>query len=252
MEEWLTNCVWPVLEIDQPKVHPNELLMAKDWLDFLNMSHMLQKRLKDLIERVKQLAKVSTVYPCLDKIMYWSYCCSPSDVKVIILGQDPYHSGQATGLAFSVDKSAQIPPSLRNIFTELIRSGEISHMPLSGCLEKWSKQGVLLLNTVLTVEKGKPGSHSKFGWTALTDFIISCISERLTNCVFMLWGCKAIEKEPLINRRHHLVLKSQHPSPLAFKHGTTSLTAPFKGCNHFTEANNYLSSYGKNKIDWSL
>jgi uracil-DNA glycosylase len=166
------------------------------------------------------------------------------NVKVVILGQDPYHGeGQAHGLSFSVPDGVKIPPSLRNIYKELATSIKGFEIPLSGNLTHWAEQGVLLLNSVLTVEKGKAGSHAKKGWETFTDNIIKHINESQSDVIFLLWGSYAQKKGVLIDEIKHTVLKSSHPSPLSAYRG-------FLGCGHFKEVNEILLSLGKNKINW--
>ena len=166
-------------------------------------------------------------------------------VKVVIIGQDPYHGpGQAHGLAFSVKPGVPLPPSLRNIYKELNSDLGIS-MPAHGCLTGWAKEGVLLLNTSLTVEQGRPGSHSKIGWERFTDRIIEILNERTKSNVFMLWGAHAQRKGAIIDRKKHLVLAAAHPSPLSAHNG-------FMGCRHFSAANSYLQQQGKRPVSWDL
>ena len=162
---------------------------------------------------------------------------APDEVKVVILGQDPYHgAGQAHGLAFSVLPDIRIPPSLRNIFKELNRNLGID--PSShGCIESWAQQGVLLLNTVLSVEEGKAGSHQGLGWEEITDAVIAHVGKQQTPVVFMLWGGHAQRKKPLINAKRHLILEAPHPSPLSAHRG-------FIGCGHFGKANGFLRANG--------
>jgi uracil-DNA glycosylase len=177
-------------------------------------------------------------------------------VKVVILGQDPYHGpGQAQGLAFSVAPGVRLPPSLRNIFKEIAQDpqrGKAAEVPRNGSLEPWARQGVLLLNTCLTVEAGLPGSHAKQGWEALTDRLIGQIAGQPGPIVFMLWGAHAQAKLPLIDdsafRSGHLVLAANHPSPLSALRGPQ----PFMGCGHFSLANNFLEGQGLSPIQWSL
>lgn len=167
------------------------------------------------------------------------------DVKVVILGQDPYHGpGQAHGLSFSVQPGIKPPPSLLNIFKELKNDLDIS-IPSHGYLKKWANQGVLLLNTSLSVEAGKPQSHAGIGWTKFTDKVIAQLSEHAHPLVFLLWGGPAKKKEILINKEKHLVLKSTHPSPLSAHQG-------FLGCRHFSQANEFLISKGREPIDWDI
>lgn len=166
-------------------------------------------------------------------------------VRAVILGQDPYHgAGQAHGLCFSVQPGVAPPPSLQNIFKELKRDLNLD-IPRHGCLQHWADQGVLMLNTSLTVEQGMAGSHAKKGWQRLTDRIIEVVSERCSNVVFMLWGAHAQSKAKLIDPTKHLLLKSVHPSPLSAHRG-------FIGNGHFSRANQFLKQQGKEPIDWRL
>ena len=166
-----------------------------------------------------------------------------NEVKVVILGQDPYHDvGQANGLCFSVNDGIQFPPSLRNIFQE-IHNDVGSPIPQSGDLTRWAKQGVLLLNATLTVEAHKAASHQRQGWEQFTDEVISHLSQHRQNVVFILWGSYAISKRTLINPEKHLILTSVHPSPLSAYRG-------FFGNKHFSKANNYLIEHGKTPITW--
>jgi uracil-DNA glycosylase len=169
------------------------------------------------------------------------------NVKVVILGQDPYHGpGQAHGLSFSVPKGiTKLPPSLQNIFKE-IRSDIGVSMPTDcGDLSKWASQGVLLLNASLTVKAGEPNSHSRFGWTDFTDAVIKKISDEKSGVVFILWGNFAQQKMPLIDQSKHLILKAAHPSPFSVEKG-------FFGCRHFSKTNDYLVKNGKTPIDWKI
>lgn len=166
-----------------------------------------------------------------------------SDVKVVIIGQDPYHGpGQANGLCFSVNSGVPLPPSLQNIFREIeVESGKPA--PADGDLSRWARQGVLLLNSSLTVREHAPKSHSGIGWESLTDAAVRALAERRDGIVFMLWGSDAIRKGAFIDRGKHLVLTSPHPSPLSAYRG-------FFGNGHFTEANRYLVSKNKKPIEW--
>lgn len=165
------------------------------------------------------------------------------EVKVVILGQDPYHDvGQANGLCFSVNDGIQFPPSLRNIFKE-IESDIGTPVPQSGDLSRWAKQGVLLLNATLTVEAHRAGSHQRHGWEQFTDSVIAHLAEHRDNLVFILWGSYAIGKGAFIDRNRHLVLTSVHPSPLSAHRG-------FFGNHHFSRTNQYLIEHGKKPIEW--
>ena len=185
------------------------------------------------------------VYPP-GKLIFNAFNLTPFDkVKVVILGQDPYHGpGQAHGLSFSVPDGVQFPPSLINIFKELNNDLGIP-MAHSGNLEKWAKEGVLLLNASLTVRAGQAASHSRHGWETFTDAAIRALSSERENLVFILWGNYAIAKEVLIDTSKHLVLRSVHPSPLSASRG-------FFGCHHFSKTNNYLIEHNIEPIDWKL
>lgn len=166
-------------------------------------------------------------------------------VKVVILGQDPYHGmGQANGLSFSVPQGIKIPPSLKNIYKELNSDLGINSAN-HGCLLKWAEQGVLLLNSVLSVRSKEAGSHQNKGWEQFTDQVILNLNEHRSNIVYMLWGNYAQKKGSIINAKNNLILKSVHPSPLSAHRG-------FLGCKHFTKCNQYLSSHQINEIDWRL
>lgn len=186
-----------------------------------------------------------TIYPAKENTFY-ALTATPLDkVKVVIIGQDPYHGpNQAHGLCFSVQKGVPAPPSLQNMFKELHRDCGIP-LPSHGCLEKWAKQGVLLLNTILTVEHGKAHSHADIGWESFTDQVIKTISEHRNGIIFLLWGSHAQKKSRLIDIRKHHVLKSTHPSPLSAHRG-------FLGCGHFSQVNHILEKAGQDKIDWQL
>ena len=164
-------------------------------------------------------------------------------MKVVLLGQDPYHGdGQAHGLSFSVPDNIAIPPSLRNIYKELAADLGTT-IPQSGNLEHWATQGVLLLNSTLTVERGKPGSHQGLGWETFTDAVIKKISDEKDHVVFLLWGKFAEKKSALIDDRKHLILTAPHPSPLSAYTG-------FLGCKHFSTCNAYLKKTGQTPINW--
>ena len=179
-------------------------------------------------------------------LIFNAFNLTPFDnVKVVILGQDPYHNdGQAHGLAFSVPDVIQKPPSLQNIFKELNQDLNIP-IPTNGNLEKWAKEGVLLLNASLTVRAHEAASHAKIGWQRFTDAAIKALSDKKQNLVFILWGNYAIAKENLIDHNKHLILKTVHPSPLSASRG-------FFGCHHFSKTNEYLINHNIKPIDWSL
>lgn len=196
-----------------------------------------------LVDFVKREYATKKVFPPAPLIFNAFDQCPLSEVKVVILGQDPYHGpGQAHGLCFSVNDGVDFPPSLVNIFKEINRDLQIP-FPLSGNLTRWAKQGVLLLNATLTVEAHQAGSHQGKGWETFTDAVIRVLSEKRENLVFMLWGSYAQQKGVLINHSKHLVLRSVHPSPLSAYRG-------FLGCGHFSEANEFLISKEKTPIQW--
>lgn len=186
-----------------------------------------------------------TVYPNMYDIFNALKTTSYSDVKVVILGQDPYHGpNQAHGMCFSVKKGVEAPPSLKNIFKELQDDCGCS-IPPHGELTEWAKQGVLLLNTVLTVRAGQANSHANKGWEILTDQIIRLLNEKQTPIVFLLWGRNAQNKISLITNPNHLILKCVHPSPLSAYNG-------FFGCHHFSKTNAFLKEHGMKEIDWQI
>ena len=194
-----------------------------------------------LIEEKRQYV----VYPPSKQIFNAFNLTAFDNVKVVILGQDPYHNvGQAHGLAFSVPDGIQKPPSLQNIFKELNQDLGIA-IPEHGNLEKWAKEGVLLLNASLTVRAHEAASHAKIGWQRFTDAAIKALSDKKQNLVFILWGNYAIAKENLIDHNKHLILKTVHPSPLSASRG-------FFGCHHFSKTNEYLINHNIKPIDWSL
>ena len=197
-----------------------------------------------LREFLKAEYSTKRIYPHMNDIYNALKMTSYSDVRAVILGQDPYHGeSQAHGLCFSVKEGVPHPPSLRNIFEELKRELNITP-PVSGELIGWARQGVLLLNTTLTVREGAPQSHKGKGWEILTDRIISLLNERKDPIVFMLWGGNARAKKALITENRHFILECAHPSPL-------SAYAGFFGCGHFVLANKFLKENGLSEIDWS-
>ncbi|MCQ4320191.1 uracil-DNA glycosylase [Stutzerimonas stutzeri] len=201
------------------------------------------KQLGEFLRREKVAGKV--IYPPGPMIFQALNSTPLERVRVVILGQDPYHgAGQAHGLCFSVQPGVAPPPSLQNIFKELKRDLNLD-IPSHGCLQHWADQGVLMLNTSLTVEQGVAGSHAKMGWQRLTDRIIEVISEKRSDVVFLLWGAHAQSKAKLIDPTRHLLLKSVHPSPLSAHRG-------FIGNGHFSRANQFLRQRGLEPIDWTL
>lgn len=200
---------------------------------------------KDLLLKTRVMRKARTIFPPDDRVFFALDRLSFDKVRVVILGQDPYHGdGQAHGLAFSVPLGMKAPPSLKNIFKEIAEDTQRPET-LTRCtdLSDWVEQGVLLLNTALTVEKGKPGSHKTLGWEALTDQIIHELSMQHSHLVFILWGAHAQSKLPLIDTTRHLILTAPHPSPLSAYRG-------FFGCRHFSKANAYLEKQGLKPIEW--
>ncbi len=186
---------------------------------------------------------MSHIFPP-ESLVYRALELTPIErVRVVILGQDPYHGpGQANGLAFSVNKGVRLPPSLQNIYKEIERDLNTKKDFTNGDLELWATQGVLLLNSALTVEEGKPGSH-KAKWERATDHIIKKVSDQASHVVFMLWGAFAQSKKPLIDASKHLILEAPHPSPLSAHRG-------FLGCAHFSKCNAYLETHNLKPIEW--
>ncbi|MBE6501990.1 MAG: uracil-DNA glycosylase [Methanobrevibacter thaueri] len=204
---------------------------------------------KDYFLKIKEFVieeyETKTIYPPRDEIFNAFKFTPLENVKVVILGQDPYHeAGQAHGLAFSTPDGRPIPRSLKNIFKEINEEYDYP-IPESGRLEKWAEQGVFLLNTVLTVEDGNANSHSKCGWQTFTDNVIEILNNQKQPIVFMLWGKQAEKKKELITNPNHLVLITSHPSPFSARRG-------FFGCNHFRLANEFLKKNKKEEIDWNL
>jgi uracil-DNA glycosylase len=221
----------------------------------MNLNNSWQKVLKPEINKnyfVELMAKINQFYdekreyifPEKSKLFNAFNLCLFEEIKVVILGQDPYPTkGYAHGLCFSVESNVRpFPKSLNNIFKE-IESDLSIPFPENGNLERWANQGVLLLNSVLTVEKGQADSHKGMGWEQFTDAVIELISQKKENVVFILWGSKALSKSILIDEKKHLILSSVHPSPLSAYRG-------FFGCNHFSKTNEYLVSKGSKTIDW--
>lgn len=217
--------------------------IEKSWKTVLEQEFH-QAYFTDLIDFVKDEYKNSMIFPP-GKLIFNAFNICPLDsVRVVIIGQDPYHGpGQANGLCFSVNDGIKFPPSLVNIFKEIQNDLGLEY-PASGNLERWAKQGVLLLNATLTVRAHSAGSHQGKGWEKFTDEVISTLSERKNNLVFFLWGSYAQKKGANIDRERHCVLESVHPSPLSAHRG-------FFGNKHFTECNEYLIFSGQDPIDWS-
>lgn len=220
----------------------SDVKIAPSWKEKLKIQFD-QPYFNQLIDFVKEEYRTQTVYPPGKEIFRAFDCADFKDVKVVIIGQDPYHGmGQANGLCFSVRDGVTMPPSLKNIFKE-IEKDLGKPFPKSGDLERWANQGVLLLNATLTVRGSSPGSHQKKGWEEFTDAVIKVISEEKNNVVFLLWGAYAQKKGEIIDRSKHLVLMSAHPSPFSADRG-------FFGNKHFSKTNAYLKSKGLKEIDW--
>lgn len=221
----------------QPNLHPS-------WQSIL--SDEIQKPyFKDLMKMVDEEYQNYICFPPKELIFSAFDCCSFDDLKVVIIGQDPYHgTGEANGLSFSVNDGIKIPPSLRNIFREINNDLGTIFLPNSGNLEHWAKQGILLLNASLSVQKDSPNSHKHLKWNLFTDAVIQKISDEKSNVVFLLWGSFAQKKGSKIDKNKHLVLESGHPSPMSANQGK------WFGNKHFSQTNAYLKSKVKTEINW--
>jgi len=221
-------------------------LLPNDWEQILK-EEFTKEYWSLLMDNVKTSYLENVCYPPKSEIFNAFHYCSFKDVKVVIIGQDPYHGkSQANGLCFSYAATKKLPPSLKNIYKEIATDLDINMPRSNGDLSFWAKQGVLLLNTTLTVEEGKPNSHQKFGWINFTDRVIQKISEERKNVVFLLWGGFAQKKAKLVDEEKHLILKATHPSPLGANKGG------WFGCKHFSLTNKYLSNHSKDVINWEL
>lgn len=219
-----------------------QVKIEKSWQEVLQVEFD-KPYFESLVSFVKQEYASNTIFPPAGQIFNAFNTCPFNNVKVVILGQDPYHGpGQAHGLCFSVNDGIQFPPSLQNIFKEITADLGIP-APKTGNLTRWAEQGVLLLNATLTVRASQAGSHQGKGWEEFTDAVIKTISEKAENVVFILWGSYAIKKKSLINASKHCILTAPHPSPLSSYRG-------FFGCKHFSQTNTYLTSKGKTPIEW--
>ncbi len=219
--------------------------MHSKWIDFLKeeVDKEYYKNIQSFLKKEEEKKKI--IFPTKENI-FKTFDISPDEIKVIIIGQDPYHGeNQANGLAFSVEKGERIPPSLRNIFKEIETEFGFEMSKKNGDLTPWLLQGVLLLNTILTVEKANPGSHKDIGWNIFTDAIIEKISNNFDKKIFILWGAHAIKKEQIIDKNKHLILTSNHPSPFSAYRG-------FFGNNHFKKANEFLIKNNKKPINWQI
>lgn len=213
----------------------NELLTIEKQKDYF----------KKLTDYVDSEYETKTIFPARENVMNAMKYTPYKKVKVVIVGQDPYHGiGEAHGLCFSVNPGIKVPPSLQNIYKELHRDLGL-YIPNNGYLLKWAKEGVLMLNAVLTVVKDTPGSHRGRGWEMFTDEVIKAVNEKDTPVVFLLWGAYAKAKKELITNPIHLVLESSHPSPFSVRSG-------FDGCSHFSKTNEFLKQNGMEPIDWQI
>ncbi len=220
------------------------ITVNQDWDEIL-ASEYDKPYFKELLKTVEAEYEKGKVYPAKENIFNALRYTAYQDVKVVLLGQDPYHGeGQAHGFAFSVQPGTPFPPSLQNIFKELKQDVGMA-IPKTGCLIPWAEQGVFLLNTALTVRESEPNSHKNIGWMTFTDAIIKVLNEREEPVIFLLWGANAKEKIPLITNSRHFVLSSVHPSPLSASRG-------FFGCRHFSKVNTILERLGKAPITWTL
>ena len=219
-----------------------EVRMAEDWKAVIG-EEFSKPYFEELISFVKQEYATTQVFPAGRNIFRAFDKCPFDKVKVVIIGQDPYHGdGQANGLCFSVNEGVPFPPSLKNIFKE-VYDDVGAPIPTSGELDRWAEQGVLLLNSVLTVKAHNAASHAGRGWERFTDAVVRAIAERSEGVVYMLWGSYAQRKGAIANPQRNLVLHAVHPSPLSSYRG-------FFGCKHFSKANDYLQSIGKEPIKW--
>lgn len=219
-------------------------MIGNDW-DKILKDEISKDYFQALIEKIKVEYQTKTIYPKQSEIFKAFRNTSYQDTKVVILGQDPYHGiNQAEGLSFSVKEGIKQPPSLQNIFKELNADLGCA-IPTNGSLVSWTEEGVLLLNTVLTVEAGKPASHKDYGWETFTDEVIKKINEKTTPVVFILWGSFARSKKNLITNRNHYIIESPHPSPFSAYNG-------FFGSKPFSKTNNFLKSKGLPPINWEI
>ena len=219
-----------------------KLELEKSWQTHLK-SEFEKGYFKDLMKFIEEEYATQTIYPPKELIFNAFNLCTFDNLKIVIIGQDPYHGkNQANGLAFSVNKGVKIPPSLRNIYKEL-NSDIGKDIPEHGNLQDWAEQGVLMINASFTVREANAGSHQKRGWETFTDSVIKLISDKKENVIFMLWGAFAQKKGKIIDKSKHYMLESAHPSPLSAHRG-------FLGNKHFSKANKYLISIEKEPINW--
>lgn len=233
------------MEAEGKMINQPNIKLSESWLIHLRpeFEKLYMQDLRKFLQG--EYDKKKTIFPDRKNYFRALDLVDPEKVKVVILGQDPYHGpGQAHGLSFSVGESVRFPPSLQNIFKEMQADLKVQ-IPKSGDLTKWAEQGVLLLNSVLTVESGQAASHQKRGWELFTDKIISVVNEVSPHCVFVLWGAYAQKKAAFVDRKKHLVLESVHPSPLSSHRG-------FFGSKPFSKSNQWLQSQGQKPINWDL
>ncbi len=220
----------------------NSSRLPDSWQSFLGEELTLKAH--SIVDVLYEKEEDFIIYPPKDLVFAAFTLCPPENLKAVLIGQDPYHNpSQAMGLSFSVPLGMKIPPSLRRIFKELMADTK-QDFPFSGDLTKWAKEGVLLLNAMLTVEHNKPGSHKKSGWQDFTDQVIEIIGQKMEHKVFLLWGAFAQKKGQLIDDKKHLILNAAHPSPLAGN--------KFSGSAHFSKTNTYLRKYNQKTIQWKL
>ena len=222
----------------------NKIVIGNDWDELLNKVFEREKFI-EFMNTVKEEYNKYTCYPKYENIFNALKLTSFSNIKIVILGQDPYHgAGEAHGLSFSVQKGISLPPSLKNIYKELYN--DLGIVPsTSGDLTPWAKEGVLMLNSILTVRKDSPASHANLGWQALTDYIIKLINTKNEPVVFILWGNYARSKKVFITNKKHLIIESTHPSPFSANNG-------FFGSKPFSKANNYLKKHNIKEVNFSL
>ena len=219
-------------------------MIKGDWLEAVG-DEFGKPYYRELFKFVNEEYRSRIIYPPAEDIFNALHLTPLEEVKVVILGQDPYHNvGQAHGLSFSVQKNIDIPPSLQNIYKELQEDCGC-YIPNNGYLAKWSKQGVLLFNAVLTVRAHEPASHQGHGWEQFTDAVISAVNKKNSPVVYMLWGSPARRKKEMLDNPKHLILEAPHPSPLSAYRG-------FFECKHFSKANDFLTGHGESAIDWQI
>jgi uracil-DNA glycosylase len=220
------------------------MILVDEWKKFLS-DEIHKEYFIELMKKISIEYELKTVFPSYENIFRAFNLVKPSEVKVVIIGQDPYHGmNQANGLAFSVCEQCKIPPSLKNIYKELVDDLGCKY-PKNGNLTQWANEGVLLINAVLTVEKAQANSHKDFGWQKFTDAVIQKLSDKKKNLVFILWGAPSQKKASLIDTQKHLIIKSAHPSPLSAYRG-------FFGSKPFSKTNEYLVQHNKRPINWCL